>query len=622
MIRNNYTILVLLFWASSARAQSPEPPNGLTVAGYDSHVELRWTASSSAGVTSYQIYRLADAGSTYTLLKSVPANDTLAWLDWIGDEGQNQTRHYQVRAVAGSTTGNFSLPVQAQTQTMTDEQLLDMVQRYTFRYFWDYAHPVSGLARERSNGNPDIVTTGGSGFGIMAIVVGAERGWVTRTAAVDRMLQIVSFLQYADRFHGVFPHWMHGVDGNVYPFSQFDDGADLVETAFLMQGLLTARQYFNQNNANESALRAVIDGLWEDVEWDWFRRTPNGPVLYWHWSPNYGWQMNFPLRGFFEAQIVYLLAVASSTHPVPGSLYQTGWTAGNYANNSIHFGRKIYCGPFGGGPLFFAHYSYLGFDPRGWRDNFCNYFVRNRNHSLIQQAYCQINPEQHAGYSADAWGLTSSDDPFGYQAHDIWPNNDNGTLSPTAALSSMPYTPAESMNALRHFYRQQGERLWGLYGFYDAYNLDQNWFSDAYLAIDQGPIVDMIENQRTGLLWQLFMQNTEIQPALLAMGFQPDNSATEESDLQRTGFDVTVFPNPVAAGTRFQVAFSMLEKQLLSAELTDLQGRRLRTCFTRRNFSAGVFTEMLDTGTLLPGIYFLTFQNAGGGTVSRTIRIQ
>ncbi len=621
MTRNNYTIILLLLLTQCATAQPPAAPTGLTATGYDSHIELRWQPSASTGVTTYQIYRSTDGGGQFTLLKSVPASKTTL-IDWTGDEGQNLERQYQVRAVIGGTTGAFSTPDTAQTYVMTDEQLLDMVQHYTFRYFWDYAHPVSGLARERSNGNPDIVTTGGSGFGLMAIIVGAERGWITRTEAVNRMLQIAGFLQYADRFHGVFPHWMNGNNGNVYPFSQYDDGADLVETAFLMQGLLAVRQYFDQNNANENALRAAITGLWEDVEWDWFRKTPNGPVLYWHWSPNYAWQINFQLRGFFEAQIVYLLATASPTHPVPGSLYQTGWTSGNYANPSIYFGYPIYCGPFGGGPMFFAHYSYLGFDPRGWRDNYCNYFVRNRNHALIQRAYCAANPEHHAGYSATAWGLTASDDPNGYAAHDIYPSNDNGTLSPTAALASMPYTPAESMDALRYFYRVQGEKLWGEYGFYDAYNLDQNWFADSYLAIDQGPIVDMIENQRSGLLWQLFMQNSEIQPALLAMGFQPDNSATREENLAKMGFDATVFPNPIAAGSSFQVEFVTLEKQQITAELTDAQGRLIRRYFSKKSLANGSSVETFDTKNLTFGTYFLSFKNGQGRAVSRTVVVE
>ncbi len=605
-----YTFLMLTFAAGCLQAQIPAPPTGVIAVGYDSHVELRWLASVSPNVTGYQIFRSTD-GANFDLLKNVGASNT-SLIDWTGDEGQNLTRWYKIKASAsGGGVSDFSLSATATTHTMSDEELLDMVQRQTFRYFWDFAHPVSGLARERSNGDPQIVTTGGSGFGIMAIVVGAERGWVTREDAVNRMIQIVSFLQMADRFHGVFPHWMNGTTGNVIPFSQYDDGGDLVETAFLMQGLLTARQYFDQNTPLETALRNAITGLWEDVEWDWYRKNNSG-VLYWHWSPNYAWQLNFPLHGFFEAQIVYILAVASPTHGVPPSLYQTGWTSSGYANTGIWFGYPIYCGPFGGGPMFFAHYSYLGFDPRPVKDAFCNYFVRNRNHALIQKSYSIANPENHTGYGADCWGLTSCDGPNGYAAHDIHPNNDDGTVAPTAALASMPYLPSESMAALRHFYRDLGENLWGAYGFYDAFNLDQNWFAPSYLAIDQGPIVAMMENHRTGLLWNLFMQNPEIQPALDMIGFQPDNSSAEENFLEKNGFDAAVFPNPVASNGVLNLEFSILKKQNLTAEIVDGQGRIVRVLFQNREMPAGIFQEKFELNNLPRGVYFLEIKNEMG----------
>jgi hypothetical protein len=426
------------------------------------------------------------------------------------------------------------------------------------------------------------------------------------------MLQLVSFLQYADRFHGVFPHWMNGTTGNTIPFSQFDDGGDLVETAFLMQGLLTARAYFDGSNAQESAVRDVITSLWEEVEWDWYRRNNSG-VLYWHWSPNYGWQMNFPLRGFYEAQIVYILAAASPTHGVPGSLYQTGWTSSNYANNSIHFGHKIFCGPFGGGPMFFAHYSYLGFDPRYVKDAFCNYFIRNRNHALIQQAYSVANPENHEGYSADCWGLTSCDGPNGYSAHDIHPNNDDGTIAPTAALASMPFTKAESMAAMRYFYRELGEKLWGEYGFYDAFNLNQNWFANSCLAIDQGPIVVMIENARTGLFWDLFMKNSEIAPALTALGFQPDNGTVDVAQaLEIQGFDAVVFPNPVAGNQALQVEFSVLEAQDLTIELLGNDSRHLHTLGTGQKYTPGIHRQQFQLPAVPPGTYWLEISGAKG----------
>lgn len=617
MAQTRYCFFLLVFANACALAQPPSIPVGLMATGFEQHIELTWQANAAPNVTGYKIYRSTNGGNSFAFLKQV-GKETIA-TDWTGDEGQNLSRHYQITALVGSVESAATPTVAGSTQPMNDEALLEMTQRATFRYFWDYAHPISGLARERNNGDPNLVTTGGSGFGIMAIIVGAERGWVTRAAAVDRMIQIASFLQFADKFHGAFPHWMNGTNGNVIPFGQVDNGGDLVETAFLMQGLLAAREYFDQNTPLETALRQVITGLWEDVEWDWYRKNNSG-VLYWHWSPNYGWQINFALRGFYEAQIVYILAAASPTHPVPGSLYQTGWTSSNYANNSIHFGKKIYCGPFGGGPMFFAHYSYLGFDPRGRKDAFCNYFVRNRNHALIQRAYSVANPENHLGYSADCWGLTACDGPNGYSAHDIYPSNDEGTIAPTAALSSMPYAPQECLAALRYFYRVQGERLWGTYGFYDAFNLNQNWFASSYLAIDQGPIVGMIENHRTGLLWQLFMQNPEIAPALQALGFQADSSPAEEAFLTKNGFDAQVFPNPMPAdGGVLNLEFSMLKKQKMTAQILDGQGRVIQILFKDREMMAGVFQEKFQVQNLPSGVFFVEIKNETGGRWVRKI---
>lgn len=584
-------------------AQTPAPPVGVQATGYEAHIEIQWIPGAEPGIGGYQIFRSTDGGQTYTLF-SVTSATANRVLDWMGPVGPGVGRHYRLKTIkTNGQTSDFSDVAAAQTVAMSDEELLDMVQQYTFRYFWDNAHPVSGMALERSNGNANLVTTGGSGFGIMAILVAAERGWVTRAEALDRMVKIASFLQFADRFHGVFPHWMNGTNGNVIPFSTFDDGADLVETAFLMQGLLAARQYFDGNTPLESALRSIITGLWEEVEWDWFRKD-GGPALYWHWSPNHGWKMNFPLRGFFEAQIVYLLAAASPTHPVPGSLYQSGWTANaNYCTTSSFYGYRYYCGGYAGGPLFFAHYSYLGFDPRNWKDACCNYFIRNRNHALIQWEYAKSNPKNHIGYGSDCWGLTSCDGPNGYSAHDIFPANDNGTVAPTAALASFPYTPDQSMAALKNFYRNLGGSLWGLYGFYDAFNLNQNWFAPSYLAIDQGPIVGMIENYRTGLLWNLFMKNPEIEPALAACGFVPDN-AVGTSGGPAPAPQVRAYPNPVC-GDFLQLSLQVEQAESLSADLIAPGGQYRYPLFSNRLVLPGNEPEVIPVHSLPPGIYFL-----------------
>ncbi|EMR03016.1 glucoamylase family protein [Cesiribacter andamanensis] len=398
---------------------------------------------------------------------------------------------------------------------ISDEALLTLVQQQTFKYFWDFAHPSSGLARER-NSSGNLVTIGGSGFGVMTIPVGIERGFITRQQGVDRLEKIVNFLATADRFHGVWPHWMDGTTGRVIAFSQYDNGGDLIETAFMIQGLLTVRQYLNRANAQEAAIIATITRLWEEVEWDWYTRGEN--VLYWHWSPQYEWQMNMQIRGYNEGLIAYVLAASSPTHPISPEVYHQGWARGGaQQNGNTFYDITLPLGENLGGPLFFAHYSYLGLDPRRLEDRYANYWEQNVAHTRINQAYVADNPRNWVGYSAESWGLTASDNQSGYSAHS--PTNDLGVITPTAALSSFPYTPEASMAALRYFYYTLGDRLWGPYGFYDAYNLTVPWFASSYLAIDQGPIIIMIENYRTQLLWNLFMSNPEIAAGLDRLDF-------------------------------------------------------------------------------------------------------
>lgn len=407
-------------------------------------------------------------------------------------------------------------------KNLSDSALLDLVQHQTFKYFWDFAHPISGMARERSNvaydyGN-EVVTTGGTGFGVMAIIVATERKWISRDTAARHLLKMVKFLWNAEAFHGVFPHWMNGATGKVIRFSRKDDGADLVETSYLLQGLLCARQYFNGNNNVERELRNRINWICGEVEWNWF--TKGGEeVLYWHWSPNNDWAMNFPLRGYNETLITYILAASGERYPVSPVVYHRGWAQSNFfKNGKLFYNIKLPLGFDYGGPLFFTHYSFLGLDPRGLKDQYADYWEQNKNHTLINHAYCVDNPKHWKGYGENCWGLTASDNPWGYAAHS--PTEDLGVITPTAALSAFPYTPEFSMKALKHFYNDLGDKIWGEYGFVDSFDETQNWYAKSYLAIDQGPIVVMIENYRTGLLWNLFMSCPEIQNGLKRLGFQ------------------------------------------------------------------------------------------------------
>lgn len=433
---------------------------------------------------------------------------------------------------SGGNTGNPENPENpGNPETpLTDAQLLDLVEKQTFKYFWDYAETNSGLARERyipddPNFDANIVTTGGSGFGLMAIIAGINQNYITRTQGVARLTQIANFLENADRFHGAWPHWMNGTNGDVIPFGTMDNGGDLVETAFLTVGMITVREFFKNGSAEEQALATKYDQLWKGVDWDWYRNGQN--VLYWHWSPNYEWQMNFPLEGYNECLITYIMAASSPTHGITATPYHQGWArSGNITSAATSYNVPLILKHNGAettsGPLFWAHYSYLGLDPTQLTDQYANYWDLNKNHTQIHYNHCVANPGQFQGYGANYWGLTASysrnaDGTIGYDAH--MPSNDKGVISPTAAISSIVYTPTESMAAIRNFYETYNSQLWGPAGFYDAHSKHHTWWAKRYLAIDQGPEVVMIENYRTGLLWNLFMNAPEIRQGLQTLGF-------------------------------------------------------------------------------------------------------
>jgi hypothetical protein len=412
--------------------------------------------------------------------------------------------------------------------TQTDS-LLTLVQHQTFQYFWNGAEPNSGMARERINmdgiypeNDKDVVTTGGSGFGIMAILTGIERGFITRKEGVDRLEKITGFLEKADRFHGAWPHWLHGPTGKVKPFSKKDDGGDIVETAFLVQGLLCARQYLQKGDKKQQLLSTRIDKLWKEVDWNWYTNRQN--VLYWHWSPDYHWQMNFPIHGYNECLIAYILAASSPIDGVSAEVYHEGWAEnGKIKSPSDHFGYTLqlhHQGAPNGGPLFWAHYSYLGLDPHGLKDEYADYWKENENQALINYEWCVKDPLHYKGYGADSWGLTSSYSVKGYAGHAPSEERDLGVIAPTAAISSIPYTPEKSIAAIKHWYHDMKDVLWGDYGFYDAFSETAKWYPQKYLAIDQGPQVVMIENYRTGLLWQLFMSCPEVKSGLMKLNFQ------------------------------------------------------------------------------------------------------
>ncbi len=509
------------------RVASLPSPENVSATGYDRHVDVRWGEVRDPALDRYVIYRALDGKKFEPVGIQIPGTQRFA--DFFGKAGV--TAQYKVAAMDRHYRQSpLSRPVSASTRQLNDDELLTMLQEACFQYYWEGADPHSGMTRENFPGDERMVATGASGFGIMALLVGASREFITREQAVDRVRKIVGFLEAAQRYHGAWSHYMDGSTGKTMPvFGTFDNGGDLVETSFLMQGLLAARQYFHGSTDKEQSLYRRITQLWESVEWDWYRETPQSDFLYWHWSPQWAWQIHHPLIGFNEVMITYLLAIASPTHGVPADLYYSGWAGqsetaihyrggwsgaadgDHYGNGHSYYGIKLDVGVGTGGPLFFAHYSYMGFDPQSLHDRYTSsYFNNNRNLALISREYSIANPKHYPGYGADAWGLTASDGPMGYLPHAPDNTNDDGTLTLTGALASFPYTPDASMAAFKHFYRDLGAELWDIYGPRDAFNPGQNWVSNIYMGLNQAPITVMIENYRTGLVWKQFMSNPEI----------------------------------------------------------------------------------------------------------------
>jgi exo beta-1,2-glucooligosaccharide sophorohydrolase (non-reducing end) len=519
----------------AASGKPPLAPANVRAKGYERHIDLSWEPIAGGSVERYIVYRSSDGRDFQQI--GMQVRGVNRYTDFVGKPDQKM--FYKVAASDRAyRQSRQSAPVSASTKSLSDDELLTMLQEECFRYYWEGAHPHSGMTQENIPGDDRIIATGASGFGIMAVIVGVDRGFITREQGLERLIKITTFLKDAPRYHGVWSHFMDGATGKSLPvFDMFDNAGDLVETAFLMEGLLAARQYFHGSNAREKNLYENISYLWNTVEWDWYRRSPQSDALYWHWSPDFSWHINHRITGFNEAMIIYLLAIASPAHAVPPELYYSGWAGESkaavdyrkdwsntdegdrYVNGHTYEGIKLDVGVGSGGPLFFAHYSYMGFDPH-FRDRYTDYFENSRNLALINLNYCIRNPKHYKGYGANCWGLTASDGSSGYGAHAPDTQDDDGTMTPTGALASFPYTPEASMAALKHFYRDLGDPLWDVYGPRDAFNLGTNWYSPIFMGLNQAPITVMIENYRSGLIWKLFMSNPEITAMPDRVGFK------------------------------------------------------------------------------------------------------
>ncbi|MCX6168486.1 MAG: T9SS type A sorting domain-containing protein [Ignavibacteriales bacterium] len=619
IVLNCSTALLLTSLIYAQDITPPYTPQNFQSISYELHIDLIWRPNTETDLAGYKIYNWD--GATFQLLSNVKKYRSFYW-EWIG--ATSIAGKYKISAY--DLSGNespMSSEVTTLTHQMTDTEFLDMTQRATFRYFWDWGDPNSGIARERWQPNEiDVTNTiGGGGFGVMAIIVGIERGFITRDQGVERLKKIVNFLaNNIEKFHGAFPHWFNGTTGKVVKFGNYQDGGDIVETSFMIQGLLAARQYFNLQNGNEDEIRNLIKQIWEGINWDFYRNGSTG--LYWNWSPTYQFNIpeggSFRFHGWSETMITYFLAVASPTHPILKDFYKSGWgtDGGIKYTGQPKYGYLLQVGTNYGGPLFWTHYSYLGFDPRGRRDLYANYFVNNFNQTMINRSYCIENPGHFAGYNENCWGLTASNSipGVGYLAHEPG-SNDNGTIAPTAAISSMPYFLYEkenlALNAIKHFYRVYGNTLWGDFGFKDAFNVSKLWFDTDYLAIDQGPIICMIENYRSQLLWKLFMADEDVKAVISKNDpFFPSVDPSDVGDKKKIPTEFKLegnFPNPFNPTTIIRYQLSSLS--YIQLKVYDTLGREVATLVNEEQL-AGEHNITFDTAKisrvnqLTSGIYF------------------
>jgi hypothetical protein len=518
-------------------------PMGLVQRIGDRSVVLHWDPVADSGLAGYHVYRQSSATGPFE-----PRGVTLRTNHFVDFEVENgSTYRYRVLVVdPDGQEGDPSTTISATPHVLDDEAFLDLAQRTAFDYFWYETNLENGLIKDRS-GDPSLSSIAAVGFGLSSLTVGIDRGWISREAGRARVLTTLTFLWNsphgpetdATGYKGFYYHFLDLHSGR----RARDSELSTVDTALLLAGVLHVERYFDQDDATESQLRALADALYRRVEWPWMQ-VRSAKICH-GWKPETGF-LAYDWGGYNEAMLLYLLALGSPTFPISPEAW-TAWTS-SYAWET-HYGQAFVVFP----PLFGHQYSHVWIDFRGiqdayMRDKELDYFENSRRATLANRAYAIANPHGWADYGENVWGLTASDIPSSYSARGAPPaERDDGTITPTAAGGSFAFTPRESLAALRHIYAIYRTQIWGPYGFKDAFNPSQQWFASDYLGIDQGPIVLMIENSRTGRIWHIFMEHTAIQRGLARAGFVPMTEAKTETNQEQTISDMAPLISPPEA---------------------------------------------------------------------------
>ncbi len=562
--------------------------------GYDSHAELNWVHPMAD--LNYKIYASFDGGQTFELRAETTED---FYLDFVPENGRNSTVNYRIIASAQSKDSEPN-EKSVEIRDFTDEELMDMVQEYSFRYFWEGAHQATGMSVERSNGNGLTVASGATGMGLMGMIVAYEREYRPREELKDRILSILDFLGTCERHHGAWSHWYNADTKASQKFGDKDDGGDIVETSYVAAAMIALKNYFDGTDGKSVQIRQKADQLWKEIDWRWYQNGQN--VLFWHWSPNSNFEKNLKVSGWNESLVTYIMAASSPTHGIEKVVYDQGWARnGNMVNKRTYYDLEINLARDWGGPMFWIHYSYLGINPHGLEDQYADYWQEYVNIAKIHHAYAIDNPFNFENYSDKCWGLTASDGPDGYNAHKPM-TNDDGTVSPTAALASMPYTPEESIKALKYFYRERGQDLFGKYGPYDAFNDTRDWVKESYIGIDQGPIVVMIENHRTALLWNEVMKDADVKAGLDKLGFQYQVVTSSEKLKRESKFKI--YPNPATNKIYFSGSgLDMTEP--IQLKILSLDGRIIK--LAKIDQPGNDFS--VDCSGIKPGLYFIRLES-------------
>lgn len=398
-------------------------------------------------------------------------------------------------------------PISIDPQTASEDQLLDLVERSAFGYFWNEANPQNGLIKDRCYAfGPDqrkIASIAAVGFGLSAICVADKRGWVSREAAYERVYTTLKFFQRsAQKYNGFFFHYY-----------EMDTGAPLhgceissIDTGLLLAGILTVKNYYKGTEV-ETMARTLL----EQVNWQWMMNNEN--YLSMAWFPGNRFLPHL-WRDYNEAIMLYFFGVGSPTYPIPASVW------GSIDREKFKYAGGEFVVAAGENSLFEHQYPQVWLDLRGLIDqNGVDYFDNSAAATIANRQWCLDNAKKYKTFAAGFWGLTACDGPNEYVVNGAPYGNCDGTVAPTAPIGSIPFTPELAIEQIRKYFTLN-ERLWGKYGFVDAFNLDKDWFSSVYIGIDQGPIVLMIENHRTGMIWDLVRDDPMIRMSCDKMGFK------------------------------------------------------------------------------------------------------